>query len=191
LLRFFVGLTFGSFMGALFGIIMGWWPKVYIFLDPLISALYPIPKIAIFPLLMIIFGVGEGSKFAAIFMAAFFPMLVSGLSGVRQINKLYFEVAENYGARENTIFTHVLFPGSLPSLMAGLKLSANMAFIIAISVEIVSARSGLGVLLWFGWQTLRVGDIYAVLIVISILGISMNLFFEYLTRQLIPWMGEE
>ncbi len=74
--------------------------------------------------------------------------------------------------------------------MTGLRLSTNMAFVIAISVEVISAKTGLGVLLWFGWQTFRVSELYAVLVVISLLGIVLNYVLEYLTRGLIPWMGE-
>jgi len=190
LLRFLMGLMSGSLLGALLGLMMGWWPRLQALLDPFIAAVYPIPKIAIFPLLMIIFGLGEGSKFVAILLAAFFPMLVTSLAGVRQINRVYFEVAQNYGAHGKTIFTHILLPGSLPSLLTGLRLATNTAFVIAISVEIVSARTGLGVLLWFGWQTFRVSELYAVLVVISLLGIALNYLLERLTHVAVPWMGE-
>jgi NitT/TauT family transport system permease protein len=137
---------------------------------------------------MIIFGLGEGSKFVAIALSAFFPMLVTSIAGVHQINKVYFEVGKNYGARGLQVLTHILLPGSLPSLLAGLRLSTNMAFVIAISVEIVSARTGLGVLLWFGWQTFRVSELYAVLVTISLLGIIFNYLLEKLTQAITPWM---
>ncbi len=189
-LRFFVGLICGAFIGALVGLVMGWSPNLYAFLSPYIAAFYPIPKIAIFPLLMIIFGIGEGSKFAAIFLASFFPMLVTSLAGVQQINNIYFEVGKNYGVRNWKVFTHILFPGSLPSMLAGLRLAANTSFIIAISVEIISSTSGLGVLLWFAWQTFRVSELYAVLVVISLLGIIINFLFEQMSTYLIPWLGE-
>lgn len=190
LARFFAGLLSGSLIGGLIGLMMGWWPRLHDFLDPFVAATYPIPKIAVFPILMIVFGIGEGSKFVAIFLAAFFPMLITSLAGVQQINKVYFEVGQNYGARGHQILTRILLPGSLPSLLAGLRLSTNMAFVIAISVEIVSAKSGLGVLLWFAWQTFRVNELYAVLVVISLLGIAFKFLMEQLTRSLIPWMEE-
>jgi NitT/TauT family transport system permease protein len=190
LLRFLLGFVAGSALGAVLGLLMGWWPSLYAFMDPFIAAIYPIPKIAIFPLLMIIFGIGEGSKFVAVLLAAFFPMLINSLAGVRQISKVYFEVGKNYGVYGRNVFTHILLPGSLPSLMSGLLQSANMAFVIAISVEIVSARNGLGVLLWFGWQTFRVSELYAVLAVIALLGIGLNYAFNRLTHLLVPWMGE-
>jgi NitT/TauT family transport system permease protein len=190
LLRFLAGFVAGSALGAVLGLMMGWWPRFHDFMDPFIGAIYPIPKIAMFPLLMIIFGIGEGSKFVAILLAAFFPVLINSLIGVRQISKVYFEVGKNYGVKGRNVFTHILLPGSLPSLMSGLLQAANIAFVIAISVEIISSRNGLGVLLWFGWQTFRVSELYAVLVVISVLGIALNYLFGRLTRALVPWMGE-
>lgn len=190
LMRFAAGLIAGSVLGALLGLMMGWWPPLNAFLDPFVAAIYPIPKIAIFPLLMIMFGIGEGSKFAAILLTAFFPMLVTSLAGVRQISRIYFEVGKNYGARGTTVFTHILLPGSLPSILAGVRLSTNIAFVIAISVEMISARNGLGVLLFLSWQTFRVSDLYAVLLVIALWGLLLNYAIAYLTRALVPWVGE-
>ena len=190
LTRFIVGLICGALTGALLGLMMGWSPNLYSFLSPFIAAVYPIPKIAIFPLLMIIFGIGEGSKFAAIFLSCFFPMLITSLAGVQQINSIYFEVGKNYGVRKWKIFTHILLPGSLPSILAGLRLAANTGFIISISVEIISSTNGLGVLLWFAWQTFRVSELYAVLVVISLLGILVNYIFELMTKYFVPWLGE-
>jgi NitT/TauT family transport system permease protein len=190
LFRFSMGLISGSSLGALLGLLMGRSPRMNAFLNPFIAAIYPIPKIAIFPILMVIFGIGEGSKFAAIFLAAFFPMLITSLAGVRQINKVYFEVGQNYGARGRQVLTHILLPGSLPSLIAGLRLATNMAFVITITVEIITAKTGLGVLMWFGWQTLRASELYAVLVVVSLLGVGFNALLDGLTKVFVPWLGE-
>jgi NitT/TauT family transport system permease protein len=190
LLRFAVGLIAGSALGALLGLLMGWWPRLRVFLDPVVAAIYPLPKIAIYPLIMVIFGLGEQSKFVAVALAAFFPMLITSLAGVQQINRVYFEVGRNYGARGGRFLTRILLPGSLPSILAGLRLSSNMAFVVTITVEIVAASTGLGVLLWFGWQTFRVSEIYAVLVVIGLVGLAISYGISHLTRLLVPWMGE-
>jgi sulfonate transport system permease protein len=190
LLRFLVGVFIGSLAGAALGLMMGWWKRLNDFFAPWIAAIYPIPKIAIFPLLMILFGIGEGSKLVAIILGAFFPMLITTLAGVQQINRIYYEVAQNYGVRGRKVFTHVLLPGSLPSILAGLRLSVNTGFVLTISVEVISAQKGLGVLLWYGWQTFRVSELYAVLVVISVLGILLNYLVDRITPRLVPWMGE-
>jgi ABC-type nitrate/sulfonate/bicarbonate transport system permease component len=191
LLRFLAGLVGGAFLGAALGLAMGWYSGLNAFLSPYIAALYPIPKIAIFPLLMVVFGIGEGSKFIAIFLGAFFPMLISTLSGVKQINKIYFDVGKNYGIDGKKVFPHILIPGSMPSIMAGLRLAANVGFIVTISVEIISARNGLGVLLWFAWQTFRVNELYAVLIMIAITGIALSYIFDQMTVRFMPWFPKK
>ena len=136
---------------------------------------------------MVVFGIGEGSKFIAVFLGAFFPMLISTLSGVQQINKIYFDVGKNYGIDGKKVFSHILIPGSLPSIMAGLRLAANLGFIVTISVEIVSARNGLGVLLWFSWQTLRVNELYAILVAIAITGIALGYIVDQMAVRFMPW----
>lgn len=190
LLRFGVGGLAGAILGGALGLLMGWWPCLQELLDPFIAAVYPMPKIAIFPLILVVFGLGEQSKFVAIALAALFPMLISSLAGVQQINRVYFEVGRNYGARGGRFFSRILLPGSLPSLMAGLRLASNMAFVVTITVEIVAANTGLGVLLWFGWQTFRVSEIYAVLAMIAVVGLGISYVIDHLTRSLVPWMGE-
>jgi len=190
LFRFISGVFVGSVIGATLGLIMGWWRPLNAYLSPWINAFYPIPKIAIFPLLLVIFGIGERSKFIAIFLGAFFPMVITTINGVQQISRIYFEVGKNYGIRGYKVFSHILLPGSLPSIMTGLRLAVNSGFVIAISVEVISARDGLGVLLWYGWQTFRVADLFAALIVISVLGIMINYLLEKIMIRMIPWMGE-
>lgn len=187
--RFLAGLMSGALLGTAFGLAMGWNSGLSAFFSPYIAALYPIPKIAIFPLLMVIFGIGEGSIFISIFLGTFFPMLISTLSGVKQINRIYFDVGKNYGVNGIKVFSHILIPGSMPSMMAGFRLAANVGFIVTISVEIISAGNGLGVLLWFAWQTFRVGELYAVLVVIAITGIIMGYIIDQLTVRLMPWFS--
>lgn len=191
LLRFLAGLMSGAFFGAALGLAMGWNSSLNAFFSPYIAALYPIPKIAIFPLLMVVFGVGEGSNFVSIFLGAFFPMLISTLSGVKQINRIYFDVGKNYGVDGKKVFSHILIPGSMPSIMAGLRLAANVGFIVTISVEIISARNGLGVLLWFAWQTFRVNELYAVLVMIAIVGITLSYVIDQTTVRLMPWFPQK
>jgi ABC-type nitrate/sulfonate/bicarbonate transport system permease component len=191
LLRFLAGLMSGALFGAAFGLAMGWNSGLNAFFSPYIAALYPIPKIAIFPLLMVVFGIGEGSKFVAIFLGAFFPMLISTLSGVKQINRIYFDVGKNYGVDGKKIFSHILIPGSMPSIMAGLRLASNVGFIVTISVEIISARNGLGVLLWFTWQTFRVNELYAVLVMIAITGIALGYIIDQMTVRFMPWFPQK
>ncbi|MCZ7552851.1 MAG: hypothetical protein B6D39_06990 [Anaerolineae bacterium UTCFX2] len=189
--RLAIGFSIGGLSGLVLGLGMGWSPRLRTVVDPLIAALHPIPKIAIFPLIMIIFGIGEASKVVAIAIAAFFPMLINCMSGVRQLNPVYFEVTENYGASAWKTFSRVVFPGSLPSIFTGVRLAVNMAMVIAIAVELLAAKEGLGVIIWFSWQTLRIEELYASLIVIGVLGFGINLAIQSISRKLAPWQVEQ
>ncbi len=166
---------------------MGWPRWIRAAIDPLVAAIHPVPKIAILPLLMIIFGIGEASKLAVVAIATFFPMAINAMTGVCQISPIHFEMAKNYGAHPFKTFTRVVIPGSLPMVMAGARLAVNMALLLTIAVELVSAKEGLGALIWLAWETLRTEHLYAGLAVIVALGISFNGIIQLITARLIPW----
>ena len=106
------------------------------------AAAHPIPKIAILPLVLIVFGIGETSKIVLIAVAAFFPMLINTMAGC-DIHPRHFEVAKNHGAGP-LVFRRVLWPGSLPLALAGARLALNTALVITVAVELLTARQGLG-----------------------------------------------
>lgn len=191
LLRVAPGLALGAIPGFVLGVGMGLSPKLRDALDPLLAAIHPIPKIAILPLVMIFLGVGEASRIAVASLAAFFPMLINTMAGIREIDPIYFQVAENYGASRLKVLTRVVLPGSLPMVLGGLRLAANLTLLITISAEIVMADVGLGSLVWLAWETLRVELLYATLIVISVLGITITSGLRHLQESLAPWQVSE
>jgi NitT/TauT family transport system permease protein len=181
------GLIFGGVPGLLLGLAMGASPRLRAAVDPFIAALHPIPKIALLPLIMVIFGIGETSKVIVISVAAFFPMLINTMTGVRQLNPIYFEVAENYGASRAQLFRRVVLPGSLPMALSGLRLALNLALLLTIAVEIVASHQGLGALVWRSWEVLRTDVLYASLVVTALLGVSFSQLVHFLTLRLVPW----
>jgi len=187
LTRLAIGLVCGGIPGLAIGLMMGWSPRLRAAFDPLVAALHPLPKIAVLPLVMMIVGIGEASRVIVVAVAAFFPLLVNSMAGVRQIHPLYFEAAEAYGASRRRVLAHVVVPGSLPLVMTGVRLAFNVGMLIAISVELVSAREGLGKLLWVSWQSMRTEDVYAALVVIAVLGAGFNALLGWLTARLTPW----
>ncbi len=187
LLRLGAGVLIGAGLGVPLGILMGWSPRLRAVFDPLLAALHPIPKIAIFPIILIIFGIGETSKIVIIAMSAFFPAVINSMTGVRNLDPVYFEVARNYGANRLNTFTRVLLPGSLPMVLSGIRLATNTGLLIGIAVELLGARYGLGVLIWFSWQTLRVEELYATLLAVALLGLLFNSGFKFLSRLVTPW----
>lgn len=187
LARMLPGLLLGAIPGLILGLAMGWSATLRRAVDPILMAVHPIPKIAILPLLMIFLGIGEASRIAVAAVAAFFPILINTMAGVRQIHPIYFEVARNYGAPRLKVFTRVVLPGSLPMAMSGLRLAANVTLLVTIAAEIVMSENGLGALVWLAWETLQIEVLYATLIVVSILGITLSSGLQRLQKRLVPW----
>lgn len=185
--RLAAGFVLGGVPALLMGLVMGFSPRVRAAVDPLVAAAHSIPKIAVLPILMILLGVDEAPKIAVIATAAFFPLLISTMAGVRQISPIHFEVAYSYGASAPRVFWRVLLPGSLPQMLSGVRLALNAAFVIAIALEIVAARTGLGASIWLAWQTLRVEELYATLAVASLIGVGFNALLVRLEKVLVPW----
>ncbi len=185
--RVIAGFVLGAGLGMLLGMVMGSSPRLGAQLDPWVAALHPTPKIAVLPLILVIFGIGEASKIMLAALGAFFPMLINTIAGVRQIPHIYFEVADSYGAGRMQTFARVVVPGSLPLVMAGARISANVALMLTIAAELVAAQRGLGQVIWFAWQTLRIEEVYAGLFVTSMLGITFAYLLERFTRWVMPW----
>ncbi|MCO6453573.1 MAG: ABC transporter permease subunit [Caldilineales bacterium] len=187
--RLLGGMLIGGGVGLALGLLMGWSRKLRTVADPLIAAIHPIPKIAILPLILIIFGIGEQSKIVLVAIACFFPMFINTMTGVRQISPIYYEVAANYEANRRMIFRRIIIPGSLPMILAGARLALNTALVITIAVELLTAREGLGATIWLAWETLRTEDLYAALAIVALLGIVFNWGLQVIARRMAPWQS--
>ena len=187
LLRVIPGLALGGLAGMLLGLAMGMSRRLRLAIDPFVAAIHPMPKITLLPLLMILFGIGEASKILVVAIAAFFPMVINTMAGVRQISPLYFEVAESYGASRRKIFSRVILPGSMPMTLSGVRLSANVAFLLTIVVEILGAERGLGALIWLSWEILRLDLLYAAMAVTAVVGLGINMGLYRLAARIVPW----
>jgi NitT/TauT family transport system permease protein len=189
--RLAMGVLIGGTSGTLLGLLMGWSRPLRILLDPFIAAAHPIPKIAILPLILIFFGLGDTSKIVVTSLAAFFPMLINSLAGVRQIHPIYFEVAKNYGASPLRTFLRVILPASLPFVLTGVLLAVNITLLLTIAIEMVTATNGLGWLIWQAWQTMRIEEVYASLVVIAVIGLVTNTLMHRIIAWLVPWQTEQ
>jgi NitT/TauT family transport system permease protein len=187
LARMCLALALGGIPGLLLGLAMGWLPYLRAVLDPFVAALHPIPKIALLPLVMVILGVGDASLVVVIALGAFFPMLINTMTGVWQINPIHFEVARNYGASKGQVFRRVVWPGSLPLVLAGLRLALNATLLLTVAAEMFTPQNGLGAMIWFGWQTMLTAEIYVSLLVITVLGILFSYSIDLIGRRWVPW----
>jgi NitT/TauT family transport system permease protein len=148
LARIAAGFALGALPGLALGIAMGLAPWVRLACMPLVSAVYPIPKSAILPLIMLVFGIGEVSKWVFIGVGVFFPVLLNAMVGVLTIDGIYLDVGRNYGARGLNFLTTIALPGALPVIFAGIKLGFGLALVLVVIAEIVASRAGIGFLIW-------------------------------------------
>lgn len=189
--RLILGFLIGGISGLAVGWLTGWFPGLRHALDPLIAALHPLPKVALLPLLMVIFGMGERASTLAVAAATFFPLMINTMSGVQEIPAIYFEVAQSFGAHRSKVFRRVVIPGSLPAVLVGVRIALNVALLVTIAVELVSTETGLGNRIWFAWETFRTEDLWAYLAVISVLGIGLTTGVRWLSRLAAPWRNAD
>lgn len=187
LMRFFGGVIAGSVPGILIGLCIGWSPRARAIADPFIAAIHPIPKIVLFPLFIVIFGINEWAKIASIALTVFFPALINAAAGAREISPLYFEVVRSYGGGRAALFRHVVLPGSLPMILSGIRIAANLGLLVTIAIEFTVTSAGIGAIIWIALQTMRTEDLYVGVMTIALVGISINATIQWLLRRVTPW----
>lgn len=187
LYRVLAGFMLGAVPGVLVGMVMGLVPAIRVALNPLLSAAYPIPKSAIIPLVMVFFGIGDASKVVTIAISVFFLVWINTMTGVLTIPQIYLDVGKNYGARGWNFYRTIAFPGSLPMIVAGLKLGFGTGLILVVMVELVGTNVGIGHQIWRSWQTFSMDVMFVSLIVIALLGFLSSLVLDALERRVVPW----
>lgn len=187
LTRVGAGFIIAAVPGVLLGTLMGiWWP-LRALLSPVASAAFAIPKIAILPLVIIIFGIGESSKIAMVAISVFFLVVLSTMSAVLEVDRAYFDVARNAGANFFQQMRTVAIPGALPGIFTGLRLALGFSLLVIVGTEFLASRNGIGHLIWNSWQTFAIEKMYVGLIVTGILGWLFNLIMDEIERMFMPW----
>jgi ABC-type nitrate/sulfonate/bicarbonate transport system permease component len=188
--RVFAGFFIGAIPAIAVGMLMAMFRPVRIFFDPLIAAIFPIPKVALMPLLLLAFGFGDASKIALVAIAVFFPVIVNTYAGAANIEKIYWDVARNYGASQAVLFSRVVFFGALPMIFAGLRIALAVSFIVLVAAEFVASKNGIGYLIWNSWELLQVDIMFVGIVTIGILGLITSALFQEIERKVIPWKAE-
>jgi NitT/TauT family transport system permease protein len=185
--RVAIGFAVGAIPGLVLGLVLGFSRLGRAALLPLVQAIYPIPKSAVAPLLLLIFGFGEPSKWVLVALGVFFPVFFNTLAGVLNLEKIYTEVAQNFGANRYQFVRTVALPGAMPMIMTGLRLGVGMGLLLIAVAEIIGADSGLGYMIYNAWQLFQVETMYVGLMAIAILGLVAQLLMNWLERALVPW----
>lgn len=185
--RVLQGFIYGSLLGITLGLLVGWFRAVEDAVDPLVAAIFPIPKSALFPLFILWFGLGETSKVMTILIGVLFLVLINTVTGVKAIDPVLLKAARDLGANQFQIFTKVVIPGALPNIFTGLRLGAGTALILVFITEIEATKAGLGFLLWESYQLLLVKQVFSCTIAFGILGILGTWLLQWLERVMCPW----
>src|SRR5258708_5639224 len=189
--RIAVGYVIGVVPAVAIGLCMAMSRGVRIVVDPLIAALFPIPKVALMPLLLLAFGFGDASKMAVVAIGAFFPVVVNTFAGAANIEPIYIDVARNYAASRLVMFSRIVFYGALPMIFTGLRTALAISFIVVVAAEFVAAKTGIGYLIWSSWELLQVDAMFVGIVTIGVLGVITSTIFREIERVVIPWKAEE
>jgi NitT/TauT family transport system permease protein len=187
--RYVLGTLLGLIPGLLLGLTMGLfrWPRAV--LNPLISALYPLPRIALFPLILLVVGLNEKSNLLMIALQPFFYMAIGSMAAAMNIDQIYFRVAKSFEVKTLDLYRLVVFPAALPIIVSSLRLSLGGALLVTIAVESLVADNGIGYLIWHSWQVLVLGQAMVGLLVSGILGWVLLQSVDFLERRFVPWSG--
>lgn len=189
--RMAVGFVLAAVPAVLVGVLMGMNRTARIVLSPLISALYPVPKIALVPMIVILFGIGEASKYAIVVISVFFLVAINTVAGVLNVDGRYFDIARNNGARGWDLVTTVAIPAALPSILTGINLGLGFSLTVIVGTELLLPQGGIGALIWESYLIYDIPTIFAGLIVVALLGWALNLLVIQVEHQLIPWRAAE
>ena len=189
--RMAIGFVLATIPGVVIGLLMGMNRTVRVLLSPLVVALYPVPKIALVPMVVILLGIGEGSKYAIVVISVFFLVVINTMSGVMNVEPRYFDIARNNGARGWDLVWTVALPAALPSILTGINLGLGFALTVIVGTELLLPQGGLGAYIWRSYQIYDIATIFALLIVVAVVGWVLNAGMVALERQLLPWRVQE
>ena len=183
--RVAVGFATGAALGVGLGLAAGHLRIVRNLVEPVIEMLRPIPPLAVLPLFIVWVGIGEPSKVGFITYATFFPIFLTTVTGVRQIDPLLLRAAQSLGARGPRLFARVILPAALPDILTGLRLGVALAFFVIVISEFIGAEHGLGYLINDGRNFFLVPQMLGAAVMLGLLGYAGNGLVRLLERRLI------
>jgi NitT/TauT family transport system permease protein len=172
------------------GLLMGIARPVRDFVEPYLAFIFPVPKIALLPFLLIIVGVGEPAFVLTAASSAFFQIVISTLAGVQTMDPRLLDVGRNYGARGPRLFWKVILPAALPAIFTGLRLGLGLALVTLVAVEFIAAKSGLGHLVYRHWQMLSTPEMYAAFTLVGALGLALTRGLRALQARVLTWQDD-
>ena len=175
----FVAIPLGLFMGQV--------PAIERALDPILQVFRQTSALALYPVFILLLGLGEASKIFVIFWATLFPLLLNTIGGVKEVDKKLIEMARVYGASRLTVFRRVVLPAAVPSIFVGLRLSATTALLLLIASEMIGANKGVGFQVMNAQYNFQIPLMFAAIVLLATLGLLANWALVSLQRRLCRW----
>jgi len=185
--RVFVGVFLGVLVAVPVGFAIGWYRGVRNFVDPLINFFRALPPIALIPLVIVYFGIGEVAKTAILFYASFFAGVIVMVEGIGQISPIYVRVARTLGANDAEIFAKVIVPLTVPHILTAIRVALGVAWATLVASELIAAQQGLGALIQNASSFFQLDTIYVGIICIGFIALAMDLALRAATRRLVAW----
>lgn len=185
--RLVLGYLIGCTAGTAVGLAMGYFRVVGAALSPTLAGLYSIPKIAVLPVLLVIFGLGETPRVLTVAASTFFVQQINTMEGVRYLDPRIIEAGRAFGASGARLFRHVILPGALPAVFTGLRITAPIALVVVIATEFVAANDGLGYLIWNSWTLFQPPKMYVGLVCSALVGAIFTGIVVGASWLALPW----
>lgn len=185
--RVFIGVAFGIALAVPVGFTLGWYPGVRRFIDPLINFFRALPPIALIPLVIVYFGIGEPAKVIILLYASFFAGVIVMYEGIAQISPIYVRVSRTLGATDAEIFRKVVVPLAVPHTLTALRVALGVAWATLVASELIAAQQGLGAMIQNASSFFQLDIIYVGIISIGFIALAMDLTLRAATRRLVAW----
>lgn len=185
--RSLYGLLSAIVLGVVLGLLMGWFNRFEAIVDPILQLFRQTSAFALFPVFILFLGIGETSKVAIIFWASFWPVLLSTISGVKQVDRLLIDSARSMGANRLFVFRKVVLPAASPSIFTGVRLAGTYCITALVAAEMIGAHSGLGFLTLNSQEVFQIPTMYAGILLLALLGLALNYVLAVAERRLTRW----
>ena len=185
--RLVIGWTCGTIIGLFVGVAIGLFSVARAGLQPLVSAIFPIPKIALLPLFVIWFGIGEGSKIATILFGTFFPTVIAVYGGVDNVDRGLIRMGQSFGLTWSSIVRKIILPGALPAILSGARISASIAIVLLVAAEMIGAEFGIGAYVLLAGSLMATDQLIAGVAMLSVLGLSVAWLIGRAERFFLNW----
>lgn len=192
LYRFAAGYISSVIVAVVLGLILGMLPGVFQYVNPAVQLMRPISPTAWMPFIVLLFGIGDIPAIVIIFIAAFFPVLLSTVAAVGNIDPIYFKVSKSFGIRQPQIMWKVVFPAAFPQIANSIHLALGTSWIFLVAGEMVGAQSGLGYQIIDARNNIRADILLATIIVIGIIGLLLDTLLKIAEKRILKaWGGAE